>query len=836
MSNQKNQLTEQKIKTKTPLDEQIKVAHEVLWVVCAFLVFVAVIPLINKALRPPVAPPKVERLVQPFIIIDPEYPHSFKYTDGRRFFPMGDTAYCLTDESEADISAYFASRREHGFNFVRVVAFCGDSWPFGGTETNPDFTTINQDVYDNLDFIFEEAAATTPVINIELILWFHDDDTANWDEDINVQYDWVDNLTQRYRNRPNLFMWTVTNEFERYPDNVDYTYDEGDVNWAKQIASRIKSYDLIHAIGVHPSVWIQYYNGGHVHSICDPCRYPEKNGTESVAPQVVWPLWENSDVSLYITQNNEGVHHQSWFSDDPPGNCNGVPDWYGNCYDPVTWPFDGGTYYPVSYGSEGWIFEGAGLEDSVAEDWWHEDSSFQVKPVLDTEFGYQYEPRCEGTFQCQSHQAHDPDSVRKKAWKIATAGGYFAAGFTSSVLISHTEVLDNVHINNWRPEQFEYLYDFFTTKTEYWKMAPHLELVADRNVLLALPGVEYVAYFLQGTTNYINLEAGTYSVEWLNPRTGDYQDDGTITSSGGDYNFTSPSNEDWVLHLKASGLDITLDGNSSVPQGEIYTLTTEVQNNTQDYQTVDLWYSLTLPSGAERPNPLGPFLNIELAPLETRVRNDQFQVDNPLGTYTFLANLGDYTNQTILDSSTLTVEVTEPENPYNPQFREDLEFTIVGSEQTMRFSSLAPYDGWVGNTGEVRATDTNMRLQYVIAKSFVSFDTASLPDNAQIVSAKVNAYAFFEFGDPTGLAHTDYHLYGTLTSDDFSAPATVADISTTQINGINNWYTFDVTSQVNKTGLSQYRFWTNENNLGILLYTQEYSNATFRPYLEVTYR
>ena len=29
------------------------------------------------------------------IIIDPEYPHSFRYQGGGRFFPMGDTAYFL---------------------------------------------------------------------------------------------------------------------------------------------------------------------------------------------------------------------------------------------------------------------------------------------------------------------------------------------------------------------------------------------------------------------------------------------------------------------------------------------------------------------------------------------------------------------------------------------------------------------------------------------------------------------------------------------------------------------------------------------------------------------
>jgi hypothetical protein len=98
------------------------------------------------------------------------------------------------------------------------------------------------------------------------------------------------------------------------------------------------------------------------------------------------------------------------------------------------------------------------------------------------------------------------------------------------------------------------LYEFFTTKTEYWRMAPHLQLVSSENSLLALPGVEYVAYFPRGGANEVSLVAGTYRVQWLHPESGTYTDAGNIRVENGSETFTPPSSheDDWVLHLRAT--------------------------------------------------------------------------------------------------------------------------------------------------------------------------------------------------------------------------------------------------------------------------------------------
>ena len=92
-----------------------------------------------------------------------------------------------------------------------------------------------------------------------------------------------------------------------------------------------------------------------------------------------------------------------------------------------------------------WEFEAAGLEDCLAEDRAH------GKPVLNTEFGYQHEPGYESGMNHATRQCHQPSTVRKKAWKIATAGAYFAAGFEGTAVRNFTEGdVDNFRPHSWK--------------------------------------------------------------------------------------------------------------------------------------------------------------------------------------------------------------------------------------------------------------------------------------------------------------------------------------------------------------------------------------------------
>jgi hypothetical protein len=398
-------------------------------------------------------------------------------------------------------------------------------WPFGGTPGWPDYTAVDEAALRKMDWVFDYAAARG--MNIELILWGYGvaGGEGLWRNERH-EHLWVDTLVRRYRDRSNLFMYTIANEFERYPDG-QYRYDQADVEWARGVASRIRRIDAVHPIGCHPSVWItdQDARGQGARP------FGSYKGFIQRRPPVVWPLWEGSEVNLNVTQNNEGVQQRVWGNLDSGGR--------GLTYSNTSWHE---VEYPARWTATGWDFEAAGLEDCIAADW------SRGRPILNTEFGYQFEPGYEAGKSYTTHQLHQPSTVRKKAWKIATAGGYFAAGFAGTAV---SRDWTNRDVDNFRPAALETLYRFFTTKTNYWKLSPHLELVGSHNVLLALPGVEYVAYFPRGGVNSIKLVAGSYRVEWLDPESGKYYQQPPISALAGDRDFTAPQDRhgDWVLHL-----------------------------------------------------------------------------------------------------------------------------------------------------------------------------------------------------------------------------------------------------------------------------------------------
>ncbi|NOZ80535.1 MAG: hypothetical protein GXP63_02585 [DPANN group archaeon] len=449
-----------------------------------------------------------------FIRIDPDHPHTFKFDNGERFFPFGDTSYYLLSEPEDVIHEYIDSRNARGFNFIRVIALGRDFWPFKSSD--PSVSNIDEEKMQKLDRLFDYAASRD--MNIELLIWGYGDRGGDgmWGN-TDQETAWVTYLVQRYADRKNLFMWTITNEFERYPDDV-YRYDDPqDDDWAASMAQEVKRWDTHHVVGVHAKAGLDKdykLDADHV-------------------KMVTWPLWEGHDsVDVYNVFSRKGQLKEEWTT-CPTGN-KGVM-----LYDT---PFEGKTYDAVWTG-DSWLYESPGLEDGIAEDW------SKGKPVINTEMGYQIEEGVTSS-ELEDCQLYHPDTTRMNAWKTVTAGGFIAEGFAHTAVIDGPMTSDD--IKTWRPEQFEYLYDFFTTKTEYWKMAPHLELVADENSLLAKPGVEYVAYFPEGGTNSINLEAGTYTVEWLHAKTGDYTEQGTLIVSAGNRDFTPPysAGDDWVLHLK----------------------------------------------------------------------------------------------------------------------------------------------------------------------------------------------------------------------------------------------------------------------------------------------
>ena len=128
------------------------------------------------------------------------------------------------------------------------------------------------------------------------------------------------------------------------PDG-QYRYDPADVEWARGVAARIRKLDVVHLIGCHPSVWITDQDAPGLGAR----PFGSYKAFAQRRPQVVWPLWEGSEVNLNVTQNNEGVQRRTWGDLDDGGR--------GLTYGSTIWQ---GSTIQRSGQATGWDFEAAG--------------------------------------------------------------------------------------------------------------------------------------------------------------------------------------------------------------------------------------------------------------------------------------------------------------------------------------------------------------------------------------------------------------------------------------------------------------------------------------------
>jgi uncharacterized protein DUF5060/uncharacterized protein DUF4038 len=144
---------------------------------------------------------------------------------------------------------------------------------------------------------------------------------------------------------------------------------------------------------------------------------------------------------------------------------------------------------------------------------------------------------------------------RNIIWGIATAGGYGSAG-------DHREYSDGTPIfsANWHDDpgyaDIARLIDFWTRRgIQYWRMSSRNDLVVsgDRVYVLALVGKEYVIYSAQGGDFTLQLAAGRYSATRFDPKTGATAPFLDI-SGGGPRAFLLPDGEDWIVHVKKTGI------------------------------------------------------------------------------------------------------------------------------------------------------------------------------------------------------------------------------------------------------------------------------------------
>jgi hypothetical protein len=444
-----------------------------------------------------------------FIRTHPDNPYAFAYSDGSPFFPMGDTCYGLFDDSPITPvlrEHYLKTRRAQQFNFVRMTVGHSEAraasdptyWAWGGTPQEPDLARFNPAFFRAFDDLMRQLRAGG--MNVELVLLdFYRrpfTDTRLWTDAVERQ--WLSYLIARYGAFDNVFLWTVANEYETHPDG-EYRLDfPGDVDWVKETARFIKVHDAHrHLVTVHPVVSASRRGGSPTAPFDPPWRIGEFFGDDDAI----------GVLSQQTGQQSEGT---LW---DAMLQC--------------------------------WTGDSSTLVDSVRA-----DRRFK-KPVLNSESGYEY-LRGEPTFK---KQVHHTDKVRRSAWRIVCAGGYFAAGFQGT--LGHSDVWNRIDAPNHysfslRDEgaaaQLGVLYDFFTA-VPYARMQPFAEVTGEA-VSLAEEGNTYVVYMPHGGATTVDLTeaTGTYTARWLNPRSGVYGDPFTV-AGGGKRQIEAPDSKDWVVLL-----------------------------------------------------------------------------------------------------------------------------------------------------------------------------------------------------------------------------------------------------------------------------------------------
>lgn len=446
-----------------------------------------------------------------FIRIHPENPYAFAHADGTPFFPMGDTCYGLYDDSPItpELRAeYLKTRRTQRFNFVRMSVGHSESraatnsawWAWGGTSSQPDLDRLNPVFFRGLDELFRDLRSRG--MNVELILLnFYRrpfTDTNAWTPA--RERLWLRYVVARYAAFDNIFLWTLANEYETHPDGKYRLDFPGDVDWAKATARFVKENDPYrHLVTVHPVV--------------SASRLGESPRAPIDPPWRIGEFFGEDDAMDVLSQQT------------------------GGSGDGAIWDEN----------LQCWTGDSATLVASLRA-----DRCFK-KPVLNTESGYE-SLRGHPT---EKKQVHHTDKVRRSAWRIVCAGGYFAAGFHGT--IGHSDVWNRIDAPNHygflvRDEggaaQLGALHDFFAA-LPFWRMQPFSGVTGDA-IALAEAGKVYVVYFPHGGAATLDLTGtpGTFVSRWFNPRSGDFGQGEPVTKASVQQKFTAPDANDWVLLLK----------------------------------------------------------------------------------------------------------------------------------------------------------------------------------------------------------------------------------------------------------------------------------------------
>lgn len=448
---------------------------------------------------------------QGFIRIHPGNPYAFASSGGQAFFPMGDTCYGLFDDSPitpALRAEYLATRRARHFNFVRLTIGHsekqaaedpGHYWAWGGTPTEPDLDRFNPAFFRKFDGLMTQMRDCG--MNAELILLnFYRQPFTNtrlWTPA--RERLWLRYLTARYAAFSNVFLWTIANEYETHPDGRYRLDFPADVEWAKATARLIKSFDPYrHPVTVHPVV------------------SASRRGESPRAPfDPPWRIGEffGGDDAIDVLSQQTGAQGE-------------------------------GTVWDEKF--QCWTGDSACLAQSLAADRQYR------KPVLNSENGYEF---LSGS-PTGKQQVHHTGKVRRSAWRIVCAGGYFAAGFSGT--LGHSDVWNRIDAPNHytfqvkdegAAAQLAALYSLVTS-LPFQRMQP-LSGVTGQALGLGDGEGHYLIYFPQGGKASLNFPADgkPENALWFNPRSGTAAGE-FLTEARGNLTFSAPDTSDWALVIQ----------------------------------------------------------------------------------------------------------------------------------------------------------------------------------------------------------------------------------------------------------------------------------------------
>lgn len=181
----------------------------------------------------------------------------FRYESGEPAFLLGDTTYNLFGMAHCggDVQAYLRRRAGQGFNIFRVrlqvspfhppdgysVWQTRGTWPWGGSEQSPRFDRFNLDYFRTVDGVVQAAEGLGVGFEMIAEAWGFEFPFNRREVFLpECEELWLRYLAARYDAYNSVYVWTLMNEYEFYPDG-DPRHSVAADRWAMRVARWLKA-------------------------------------------------------------------------------------------------------------------------------------------------------------------------------------------------------------------------------------------------------------------------------------------------------------------------------------------------------------------------------------------------------------------------------------------------------------------------------------------------------------------------------------------------------------------------------------------------------------------